>query len=134
MIQATLMLLSVVYVLLTLAADLVMRGSIRASGWADMGAAMPLPWRNEPGRRTLFWRRVRGHAGLLIGAGLLLAVVFVALFAGVLSPHDPYAQDLGRRLVPPIWHDAGNWAHPLGHRQPKATTCRAACMARASRC
>src|SRR5690606_30641989 len=28
--------------------------------------------------------------------------------------HDPYAQDLTRRLVPPIWHEKGVWANPLG--------------------
>jgi peptide/nickel transport system permease protein len=57
---------------------------------------------------------VLGHTGLLIGVGVLAAVVFMALAAPLLAPHDPYDQDLARRLIPPIWHGEGTWAHPLG--------------------
>ena len=32
----------------------------------------------------------------------------------VLAPHDPYAQDLNLRLIPPVWMDGGSAAHPLG--------------------
>jgi peptide/nickel transport system permease protein len=59
-------------------------------------------------------RRILGHAGLLIGGGLLLLIVVLAVFAPLIAPHDPYAQDLTRRLVPPIWEIKGTWAHPLG--------------------
>ena len=38
----------------------------------------------------------------------------MALLAPLLAPHDPYAQDLTRRLIPPIWYEKGTWAHPLG--------------------
>jgi peptide/nickel transport system permease protein len=57
---------------------------------------------------------VLGHAGLLIGAGVLAVVMFMALAAPLLAPYDPYDQDLARRLIPPIWHAEGTWAHPLG--------------------
>jgi peptide/nickel transport system permease protein len=49
-----------------------------------------------------------------VGGGLLLAIVLIAIFAPWLSPHDPYAQDLVHRNAPPIWYDAGEWAHPFG--------------------
>ncbi|MFL5151895.1 MAG: ABC transporter permease, partial [Microvirga sp.] len=32
----------------------------------------------------------------------------------VLAPHDPYAQELTRRRVPPFWYPKGDWVHPLG--------------------
>ena len=67
-----------------------------------------------PTPAALMRRRALGHAGLLIGAGVLAAIILMAFAAPLIAPHDPYAQDLGRRLIPPIWHDAGNWAHPLG--------------------
>jgi peptide/nickel transport system permease protein len=67
-----------------------------------------------PSPGALLRRRVFGHAGLLIGAGVLAAVVFMALAAPLLAPYDPYDQDLARRLIPPIWHGEGTWAHPLG--------------------
>ncbi|MCC6212536.1 MAG: ABC transporter permease [Burkholderiales bacterium] len=63
---------------------------------------------------ALMRRRALRHAGLLIGAGVLAAVILMAFAAPLIAPHDPYAQDLGRRLIPPIWHDTGNWSHPLG--------------------
>lgn len=59
-------------------------------------------------------RRVVGHRGLAIGAVLLGAIVLAALLAPWLAPHDPYAQDLGSRLIPPLWHANGSWDHPLG--------------------
>jgi len=67
-----------------------------------------------PSPGELLRRRVRGHAGLLIGAGVLLLIVLMALAAPWIAPQDPYAQDLARRLIPPVWHESGNWTYPLG--------------------
>ena len=63
-------------------------------------------------RRLL--RRALGQHGLTIGAVILGLIVLAALFAPWLAPHDPYAQDVTRRLIPPIWHDKGTWDHLLG--------------------
>jgi peptide/nickel transport system permease protein len=49
-----------------------------------------------------------------IGMVLVLAMCLIAIFANVLAPHDPYAQNLMQRLKPPVWDDRGTWAHPLG--------------------
>jgi len=67
-----------------------------------------------PSPGELLRRRIRGHAGLLIGAGVLALIALMALAAPWLAPQDPYAQDLASRLIPPIWHDRGSWTHPLG--------------------
>src|SRR5437870_1949921 len=67
-----------------------------------------------PSRRVLLGRRALGHRGLLIGAGLLILIVFVALAAPLIAPYDPYAQDLTRRLIPPVWYAKGTWTHVLG--------------------
>jgi peptide/nickel transport system permease protein len=68
----------------------------------------------DPTTGELLRRRMLRHPGLLIGAGLLLAIVLMALFAPWLSPHDPYSQDLVNRLKPPFWYEKGSWLHPLG--------------------
>lgn len=68
----------------------------------------------DPTTGQMLRRRVLGHAGLLIGGGLLLLIILLAVFAPLIAPHDPYAQDLTRRLVPPIWEAKGTWSHPLG--------------------
>jgi len=51
---------------------------------------------------------------VVFGAGLLLAIVLMALLAPWISPYDPYAQNLAHRTVPPFWYEGGSWAHPLG--------------------
>jgi peptide/nickel transport system permease protein len=63
-------------------------------------------------RRAL--RRVLGHRGLLIGGVILVVMVLAALLAPCLTPHDPYAQDVTQRLIPPVWHAKGSWEHVLG--------------------
>ena len=67
-----------------------------------------------PGPGALLRRRILGHTSLMLGLGLLAAIFFMALAAPLLAPHDPYDQELARRLIPPIWHDKGTWTHPLG--------------------
>jgi peptide/nickel transport system permease protein len=67
-----------------------------------------------PSPGELMRRRICGHAGLLIGAGVLALIVLMALAAPWLAPQDPLAQDLARRLIPPIWHESGTWTYPLG--------------------
>ena len=71
----------------------------------------------EPSPATLLRKRVFGHAGITIGATVLIVIFAVALLAPVLSPHDPLGQDLTRRIIPPVWHEAGTWEHPLGTDQ-----------------
>lgn len=69
-----------------------------------------------PSPGAMMRRRVFGHFGLMIGAFVLLAIIGMALFANVISLHDAYDQQLGRKLIPPIWHDSpkATWTHPLG--------------------
>jgi peptide/nickel transport system permease protein len=61
-----------------------------------------------------FLRRSSSHGGLMVGGGILLVIVVLALAAPLIAPHDPYNQDLGQRLLPPIWHAHGTWNHVLG--------------------
>ena len=58
-------------------------------------------------------RRKPMNKSLVFGSALLLVFVVAAAFAGVISPHDPYAQSLLRRLRPPIW-SGGTWFYPFG--------------------
>jgi len=91
-----------------------------APGQASTGTAGSLPSAEqilEPSPTVLMRRRVFGHAGITIGATVLIVIFVVALFAPVLSPYDPLDQDLTQRIIPPVWHEAGTWAHPLGTDQ-----------------
>jgi peptide/nickel transport system permease protein len=68
----------------------------------------------QPARRELPALR---HLAVGLGALIVGAVLLVAIFAPFLAPHDPFAQDLNLRLVPPAWMDAGSSLHPLGTDQ-----------------
>ncbi len=69
--------------------------------------ALPEPRVTVPPRR-------RARRAPLVPAVIVVAVVLMAVFAGVLSPADPYEQSLRARLKPPVWDDRGSWSHPLG--------------------
>jgi peptide/nickel transport system permease protein len=68
----------------------------------------------DPTSGALLRRRVFAHKGLVFGSALLGAILLIAALAPLLSPHDPYVQDLTRRLIPPIWYEKGTWEHMLG--------------------
>ncbi|MBX9592527.1 MAG: ABC transporter permease [Hyphomonadaceae bacterium] len=72
-----------------------------------------------PSPGVLLRRRILRHWGLLIGGTILAVIVLMALLAPLIAPHDPYDQDLARKLIPPIWHGGAKvtWAHPLGTDQ-----------------
>lgn len=59
-------------------------------------------------------RRMLRHKGLMIGGGIVLFMVLVAVLAPLLVPHDPYQQSLLSRLRPPVWMTGGSWKHPFG--------------------
>ncbi|MCI5076629.1 ABC transporter permease [Oricola sp.] len=65
----------------------------------------------------VFRRRMFGHTGFLIGAGLIALIALVAIFAPLLAPHDPFAQSLSTRMLPPAWVDGGTWDHIFGTDQ-----------------
>lgn len=60
--------------------------------------------------------QVRRRAGLRLwlSAGWLLALVVLAVFAPLLSPHDPLEQDLFLGRMPPFWVDGAEPGYYLG--------------------
>jgi peptide/nickel transport system permease protein len=59
-------------------------------------------------------RRASRHGGFVAGASVIIVIMLMAILAPLLMPHDPYLQDLSKRLLPPVWDAAGSWTHPLG--------------------
>ncbi len=76
---------------------------------AGLGESVVFP---TPGQ--IIRMRMRRHKGFLIGGVAVLLTFLVAIFAPLLAPHDPYHQDLNRRMIPPVWQEKGTWTHPLG--------------------
>lgn len=59
-------------------------------------------------------RRFRRDRGSLVWGVVFAAFILAALLAPWLSPHDPAASSLLRRLQPPGWMEGGDWAYPFG--------------------
>jgi peptide/nickel transport system permease protein len=56
------------------------------------------------GRSYMTWRRFTANKLAVIGLFIILALVFVAIFAGLLAPYSPVVGDLrGSRLLAPDW-------------------------------
>lgn len=73
----------------------------------DQAALRPTP-------RQQMAKRVRAHRGFQFGLFVLVAIILMAVLAPLLAPHDPYHQDLSKRLMDPFWYPGGGWEHPLG--------------------
>jgi len=61
----------------------------------------------------LFGELLRDRVATLAAAFLALLLV-AAIFAPLIAPHDPAAQQLRARLDPPVWIEGGSWSHVLG--------------------
>ncbi|MEL7213850.1 MAG: ABC transporter permease [Pseudomonadota bacterium] len=55
------------------------------------------------------WLTFRSNTMAMVGLGILLLLMLIAAAAPILSPHDPFVQDLGNRLAP-----LGTEGHILG--------------------
>jgi peptide/nickel transport system permease protein len=81
---------------------------------ADVAAAVavaPRQMERSGQRRRGLLLRLAGNERVLVGCGVLLVTLVVALFAGQLAPYDPNAQILTLRLGPP------SAAHLFGNDQ-----------------
>ena len=59
-------------------------------------------------------RRRRLAPSLIIGGVILAAWIVLAVAAPLVTSHDPYAQDLGTRLLRPFWEAKSSADHLLG--------------------
>jgi len=57
------------------------------------------------------------HLATSLGVLIVAIALFVAIFAPYLTPHDPFAQDLNLRLIPPVWMEGSQPTHLLGTDQ-----------------
>lgn len=72
---------------------------------------------NPPSRAGKTLRKMLQHPSLVVGVAIVAAMILIAVFAPLLAPHDPYAQDITRRAVPPVWYEKGTWENILGTDQ-----------------
>lgn len=56
------------------------------------------------------WQDKAGFGGMVV----LVLLVLMAIFAPLIAPHDPGAQNLLVKFTPPVWEEKGTWTYPLG--------------------
>ncbi|KAF4406932.1 MULTISPECIES: ABC transporter permease [Streptomyces] len=81
-------------------------------------AARPAPARAPSGgSRSAVPRALLRNKLAVLALAVLALLLAAALFAPLVAPHDPNAQNLLMRLRPPAWQDGGTRAHLLGTDQ-----------------
>lgn len=61
-----------------------------------------------------FWNSFQENRGAVTGLWILGFIIFLALFAPVLAPHDPLEQYREFTKLPPVWTENGQWTFVLG--------------------
>ena len=81
------------------------------------GTAKALDFAAED-RRAMRWRKVLRklleNKGAVFGLIMVLGVIFSAVFAPLISPHDPILQDVEKRLIPPMGQEGADSNYLLG--------------------
>ncbi|AWK85469.1 ABC transporter permease subunit [Azospirillum thermophilum] len=77
----------------------------------DVAASVPTA--QPPHPLTEFWYHFKQNKGALIGLVVIVLIALVAIFADVITPHDPNIQYRDAILTPPVW-DGGSWRFILG--------------------
>ena len=76
-------------------------------------AAVETP-KNPPTGLAEFWFYFSRNKGAVIGLAVFVVILFLAVFAGVVAPHDPAIQDRAVLLLPPAFSEGGQASYVLG--------------------
>ncbi|KGS11700.1 peptide transporter, partial [Pseudomonas coronafaciens] len=73
----------------------------------DQSLLYPSPYKE-------FWQAFSKNKGAVAGLMFMILIVFCALFAPWVAPHDPSEQYRDFLLTPPVWLEGGQWQFILG--------------------
>jgi ABC-type antimicrobial peptide transport system permease subunit len=80
----------------------------------------------EVGRIALFkefWSYFSENRGAVIGLFFFIAIIFIAVFADFIAPHQPNQQYRDAFLQPPFWQEGGSSSAFLSAPTRWAATC-----------
>ena len=81
--------------------------SVQTTSEAKTGGA-------PPSGLSEFWFYFSRNKGAVIGLFIFLVILFVAVFAPFVAPHNPSVQNRELLLLPPVFQQGGTWGHILG--------------------
>jgi dipeptide transport system permease protein len=67
-----------------------------------------------PSGLSEFWFYFSRNKGAVIGLFVFLVILVLAVFAPIVSPHNPSIQNRELLLLPPVFAEGGSWGHILG--------------------
>lgn len=73
----------------------------------DQSLLYPSPYKE-------FWQAFSRNKGAVAGLLFMLLVIFCAIFAPWVAPHNPSEQYRDFLLTPPVWLEGGQWQFILG--------------------
>ena len=73
----------------------------------DQSLLYPSPYKE-------FWHAFAKNKGAVAGLIFMSIIVFCAIFAPWVAPHNPSEQYRDFLLTPPVWLEGGNWQFLLG--------------------
>ena len=76
-------------------------------------SATEAPLIDAPARARPWYIRLMRDPSALVATVFLAIVVFCALAAPLIAPHDPFASSRNV-MKPPVWNPQGSWEHILG--------------------
>lgn len=82
---------------------------------ADIAATGTAQRESQPiSPRREVWLSMCANPGAMAGLIIIVALIFCAVFADVISPHSPIEQFRENFRQPPAWQEGGSWTFPLG--------------------
>ncbi|ALG73439.1 peptide transporter [Azospirillum thiophilum] len=88
--------------------------STELSAKTEPATPEPVAASRPPHPLAEFWYHFRQNKGALAGLVVILLIALIAVFAGVIAPHDPDIQYRDAILTPPVWQEGGTWTYMLG--------------------
>ena len=77
-------------------------------------SATPEKTGTHPSALSEFWHYFSRNKGAVIGLGIFVAFLFLAIFAPVFAPHAPSEQNRDALLLAPAWMENGKATYVLG--------------------
>ncbi|MGX1786732.1 ABC transporter permease subunit [Bosea sp. NPDC055332] len=81
---------------------------------AETLQAPAVPAGTPPHPAREFWSYFSANRGAVAGLVVIGIVLFCALFAPLIAPHDPNLTNNAVFLKPPFWQEGGSLSYPLG--------------------
>ncbi len=86
-------------------------GSFFGTGTETLSEEIEDLKKKETSQAQLVWKRFKRNKLALVGAGILITLIIIAIFAPFIAPHDPYRTNTDRIREDP------SWDHPMGTDQ-----------------